>query len=72
MPRTIQKTTRNLLFGLGVFAALGFGGATAWAQPGTIQNRVICPFARDRDACINCCADGGQIGDWNGSSCNCI
>lgn len=65
-----MKRVRNLLFGLGVFATLGFGAATAWAQPGTLQNRVICPFVNDPDACTNCCAEGGQIGIWNGS-CTC-
>jgi hypothetical protein len=66
-----MKRIRNLLFGLGVFATLGFGAATARAEVGTIESRIICPFVRSAEECTDCCASGDAFGTWDGATCTC-
>lgn len=59
---------RNLLFGLGVFATLGFGVASATAQVGKAEEGPVCPFVRSYEECVDCC---GGFGSWSGSVCSC-
>lgn len=54
-----MKRTRSLLLGLGVSAALGFGVASAFAEPVLETSRYICPFQRSEEGCAQCCADAG-------------
>lgn len=62
---------RNMVFGVGVLATLGFGAATARAEVGTVESQVICPFVRSAEECTDCCADGGFNADWAGGRCTC-
>jgi hypothetical protein len=62
---------RNLAFGAGVLATLGFGAVTARAEVGTMESQVICPFMRTAEECTDCCADGGFDSNWVGGHCTC-
>lgn len=66
-----MKHIKNVLFGLAVLSTMGFGVASAAAQPGEAEKGPICPFVRDRIECEGCCADGGFNYDFVGGYCTC-
>lgn len=66
-----MKHIKNVLFGLAVLSTMGFGVASAAAQPGEAKTGPICPFVRERIECVECCADGGFNADFVNGYCTC-
>ena len=66
-----MERIRNVMFGLAVLSTLGFGVASAAAQPGEAKQEQICPFMRDRIECENCCGAYGMAGYYVNGSCGC-
>lgn len=54
-----MKRIQNLLFGALVLSTLGFGAASAAAQPGEARAEKICPFLRTAEECATCCSGHG-------------
>lgn len=52
-----MKRIHTLLFGVGIVAALGFGSASAFAEPTTARSWSYCPAYAVEDFCIMCCED---------------
>jgi len=50
-----MKSVRHLLFGVGIFASLGFGAASFFAKPAEAAASAVCPFYRFEDLCEQCC-----------------
>ncbi len=50
-----MKSVQHLLFGVGIFATLGFGTASFFAKPAEAAAAAYCPFMRFEEACAECC-----------------
>jgi hypothetical protein len=63
-----MKRIHTLLFGVGIVAALGFGSASAFAEPTTARGFAYCPFYSDEGNCVSCCeglVGPGKSYDWD-------
>jgi hypothetical protein len=65
-----MKRIHTLVFGVGIVAALGFGSASAFAEPNAAPPWAACPFYADEDLCVSCCEgrfgkNGYDYHDWN-------
>jgi len=68
----VIRPLRQLLLTLGAVAALGFGVASAFAQP-VQPARAICTFLSDPDECTGCCQTGGYgSGEVSDFQCRCL
>lgn len=64
-----MKRIHSLLFATAIVAALGFGSASAFAQPSTAQSRAICGFYPEEFLCISCC--GSRVHEYNAETGEC-
>ncbi|HEX6040069.1 hypothetical protein [Longimicrobium sp.] len=67
-----MKRISTLLFAAAVLSTMGYGVASATAQPGRAKAEGICPFARDSESCTDCCGAYGMAGYYSGGTCGCI
>ena len=68
----MRATLRILTGSAAVCAALGFGAAAAWAEPGVGARKMVCEEAGDRWACMSCCYDAGAAAYAWGSHYGCV
>jgi hypothetical protein len=51
-----MKRIHTIVFGAGIFAALGFGSASAFAKPTTARAWFTCPYKPPTEGqCVTCC-----------------
>jgi hypothetical protein len=60
-----MKRIRNLLFGAGIFAALGFGLGAAQAEASPADQRRLCGRETSEGGCQSCCAYYGYGYFWD-------
>lgn len=50
-----MKSVKHLLFGVGIFASLGFGTASFFAKPAEAAAAAACRIHRHESGCAWCC-----------------
>jgi hypothetical protein len=60
-----MKRIHSLVFGVGIVASLGFGSATAFAEPMTARGWAPCNFYPDEGLCVSCCENLQVAEDYN-------
>lgn len=67
-----MKRIRNLLFGVGIFAALGFGIGAAQAEASPTDQRRLCGKETSEGGCQTCCSLYNMDYAWGELGCGCV